>query len=349
MKNKYRFTAILLLTIAVCAYLLTSIYVKNETHEEKDDLVVVTSFYPMYIATANVVGDCEGIRVKNLSEPQTGCLHDFQLTPEDMKLLSTADVFVINGGGMESFLTDVMEQYPNLTIVEAIEGIELLGEETEADAHMEEHAHEDVHVEEHEEEHEASHGEEQEHAHTHDHEENAHVWMSVKSYRKQVENITTALCEMLEEHAGTEQNDGKVAELQKNSTEYDTKLAELQSQQEAVLQAAAGSEVISFHDAYAYVALDYGLDVCYTLNLDEERQVSAGEVADVLEAVNDHGVSRIFVEELYGSDLAATIQKEADVEVYYLDTLVRGEYDLDSYINGMQENIRILQEAFGVK
>lgn len=46
----------------------------------------------MYIATLNIVDGVEGVRLENLSEPQTGCLHDFQLTPEDMKLLSTADV-----------------------------------------------------------------------------------------------------------------------------------------------------------------------------------------------------------------------------------------------------------------
>ena len=82
------------------------------TEEDTEKVIVVTSFYPMYIATENVAGDCTAIEVKNLSEPQTGCLHDFQLTPEDMKLLSTADMFVINGGGMESFLDDVTKQYP---------------------------------------------------------------------------------------------------------------------------------------------------------------------------------------------------------------------------------------------
>ncbi len=70
--------------------------------------------YPMYIAAENVIGDADGVRLENLSEPQTGCLHDFQLTPEDMKLLSTADVFIINGGGIESFMKEVAEAYPNL-------------------------------------------------------------------------------------------------------------------------------------------------------------------------------------------------------------------------------------------
>ena len=82
----------------------------------------VTSFYPMYIAAENVIGDADGVRLENLSEPQTGCLHDFQLTPEDMKLLSTADVFIINGGGIESFMKEVAEAYPNLKIAFVAKG-----------------------------------------------------------------------------------------------------------------------------------------------------------------------------------------------------------------------------------
>ena len=118
MKNKCKFVGIMFLcilivcTLAVMAYEHTagmkgaaggasnaSGNTKN-TDEADDMLTVVTSFYPMYIATLNIVDGVEGVRLENLSEPQTGCLHDFQLTPEDMKLLSTADVFVINGGGI---------------------------------------------------------------------------------------------------------------------------------------------------------------------------------------------------------------------------------------------------------
>lgn len=58
----------------------------------------------MYIAAENIVGDAEGVTLTNLSEPQTGCMHDYQLTPEDMKLLSRADVFIVNGGGIENFV-----------------------------------------------------------------------------------------------------------------------------------------------------------------------------------------------------------------------------------------------------
>lgn len=328
MKNKYRFTAVLLLTISLCAYSLTTLYVRNQAKEDTDSLAVVTSFYPMYIAAANVVGDCKDVEVKNLSEPQTGCLHDFQLTPEDMKLLSAADVFVVNGGGMESFLEDVLKQYPNLNIVETMEEAEHTGE---ADADVHEHM-EETDVHEHTEE------DKETGAHVHNH-ENAHAWMSISHYRSQIAVIADALCKAAPEYADI---------FQENAAEYDAKLAELQAQQENIHQAAAGQKVIAFHEAYEYVAEDYGLDICYTLDLDEERQVSAGEVADVLRAIEENGVTTIFAEELYGRGMAETIQKEADVQVCYLDTLVRGDYSLDSYINGMQENINILKAAFGV-
>ena len=47
-------------------------------------------------------------------------------------------------------------------------------------------------------------------------------------------------------------------------------------------------------------------------------------------------------------ELAETVEKEADVNVYYLDTLVRGADEKDSYLDGMQKNINILKTAFGV-
>lgn len=88
---------------------------------EKDDgrLKIVTSFYPMYLDVMNITRGVEGVDVVNLTPPQTGCLHDYQLTPEDMKTLETADIFVVNGLGMEAFLDKVTEARPDLKIINA--------------------------------------------------------------------------------------------------------------------------------------------------------------------------------------------------------------------------------------
>ena len=64
----------------------------------------MTSFYPMYIMTLNITQGVEGVQVDNMAGQQAGCLHDYQLQNKDMKNLERADVFVINGAGMESFM-----------------------------------------------------------------------------------------------------------------------------------------------------------------------------------------------------------------------------------------------------
>ena len=98
---------------------------KNKT-EETGKLTVVTSFYPVYLLAQEIVQGAEGIRLENMAQPQTGCLHDYELSISDMKLLETADIFIINGGGMESFLEQALERYPELTVVDTSEGIALL-------------------------------------------------------------------------------------------------------------------------------------------------------------------------------------------------------------------------------
>ena len=298
---------------------LTGWYV-SRTQEQTDgqELTVVTSFYPMYIAAENVIGDADGVRLENLSEPQTGCLHDFQLTPEDMKLLSTADVFIINGGGIESFMKEVAEAYPNLKIIEACENTSLLSEEEKDTHHHEEET-------------------EEEHAHG---DVNAHAWMSVSAYETQVQTIADGLSEADPERSSAYQNGVKA---------YLEKLDELKKRQEKLKQEISGQSVILFHEAYAYVAEDYGLQVNYLLDLDEERQVSAGEVSDVLSAVRKGHVKYILAEELYGKSMGDTIQKESDAKVLYLNPLNRGTYEKDSYINGMKKNMEILEEAFYAK
>lgn len=331
MKNKYVFVAGMLCAILLLSVSFTGLYVKQSAKDEagsKEQITIVTSFYPMYVAVLNLVDGIDEIRVRNLSEPQTGCLHDFQLTPEDMKLLSGADVFVVNGGGIENFISDVAKTYPKLQIVQACEGISLLGSEGHVHEEEEEHDHDAVHEELYEEE----------DGHGHDHgEENAHAWMSVASYREQITHITEHLAEILPRYGEF---------ITENSKLYDDKLAELQAEQQELRALVKGQEVILFHEAYAYVAKDYGLDVAMVMDLDEERQVSAGEVAEVLEEIKEHGVSLILAEERYGKEMGDTIQKEADVDVVYLDTLNRGNYEKDSYLVGMKSNIDLLRQIF---
>lgn len=379
MKNKYVFTGVLLAVILFVGSVLTTIYVRTEQKQEQakgGNLLVVTSFYPMYVATENVIGDVEGVTLENLSEPQTGCLHDYQLTAADMKLLSKADVFIVNGGGIESFLSDVAESYPDLKIVQACDGIDLLEsaegtEESDSndsssdtgadsdehlneneDAHVEDNAHSeetDIHTDSDEHSEIADthiesnvHNEDSDHA-DHDHsehshgDENAHAWMNLDDYQIQVQNICNGLSEADSTHA-----DRYAA----NAQTYQAKVQELQQETTELASQIAAQPVVIFHEAYEYIVQEYGLQLAGEMNLDEERQVSAGEVADILHAIEDNHVSVVLAEELYGTDMGEMVAKQSGVKVVYLDTLTRGDYSVDSYLEGMKSNIEQLKEAF---
>lgn len=294
MKNKYVFVTVMLAVLLFLGVGLTEIYVNHTEEKEDGQYTVVTSFYPMYIAALNVVGENDHIRLENFSEPQTGCLHDYQLTPADMQLLSTADAFIINGGGIESFLGEVAKQYPDLTIINASEQVDLI-------------------------------------------EDNAHAWMNIEAYMTQVKTIEAELSAA--DPADTEQ-------FSENAEAYLAKLSSLKEQADAVKPLTEGKNIVIFHEAYEYVAEEFGMQVSYVMDLDEERQVSAGEVADVVRTVTDGGVRVILAEELYGKDMGDTVESETDAKICYLDTLVRGDYDADSYLNAMQQNITLLKEAF---
>lgn len=295
-KNKNLFVCLMLAGILLVSVLIGTVAARRQETPASKELTVVTSFYPMYIAAENVIGDATDVRLENLSEPQTGCLHDFQLTPEDMKLLSTADVFIINGGGIESFMKDVAAAYPDLTIIEACENVQLLAEGND---------------------------------------ENAHAWMSIAAYETQVQTIADELGKADAAHKDL---------YEANAKAYKEKLEPLKERQKKIAEAANGQNVILFHEAYDYVAEDYGLNVSYVLDLDEERQVSAGEIADVLAAVKKDHVKYILAEELYGKSIGDTIEAESDVKVLYLDPLNKGNYDADSYLEGMSKNMDILEQ-----
>lgn len=354
MKNKCKFVGIMFLgilivcTLAVMAYEHTAGKTgaagemsdtsdsEKNTDEADDMLTVVTSFYPMYIAALNIVDGVEGVRLENLSEPQTGCLHDFQLTPEDMKLLSTADVFVINGGGIESFMSDVAKAYPKLDVVEACEDVALLSEDDADSDHDHDHDADTESDSDHDHDHEAD--AESDSAHDHDHgDENAHAWMSVPRYRTMVQTIASRLAEKDAKHAD---------EYYANAKAYDAKLAVLEEKINSIKSLTNGQNIIIFHETYAYVADDFSMNACYLLDLDEERSVSAGEIKQVIGAIKDDGVSVILAEELYGKSMGDTVSRETDVHVIYIDPLNRGEYDKDSYLDGMEHNIELIKEAF---
>lgn len=138
MKRKYGFVALMTLVIIVGSLAIGLLGKKNHQKdmEEEGQITIVTSFYPMYISTKNITKGMEGVVVKNLASQEAGCLHDYQLSTKDMETLSKADVFVIQGGGVESFLEKVITSYPDLKVIDASKGQEFLKVHGEVNGHV---------------------------------------------------------------------------------------------------------------------------------------------------------------------------------------------------------------------
>lgn len=111
----------LFLILTLSALLLSSC---GKTAQKAETLNITTSFYPIYIFTLNITQGVPGIRVANLTKPTTGCLHDYALAPADMKTLESTDIFIVNGGGMESWMEKVTGTIPSDHIIDSSLGIE---------------------------------------------------------------------------------------------------------------------------------------------------------------------------------------------------------------------------------
>ncbi|MHB1485622.1 MAG: metal ABC transporter substrate-binding protein [Saccharofermentanales bacterium] len=110
---------------------------ESSSGQASEMLTVMTSFYPVYISTINITRGIPSVEVINMTSAQTGCLHDYQLKPADLTNLDKADVFVVNGAGMEEFLGDVAKRRPGLDIVDASRGIDLIkGADNVANPHV---------------------------------------------------------------------------------------------------------------------------------------------------------------------------------------------------------------------
>ena len=96
------------------------------SNKEQRPVKVLCSFYPMYVMALNVVADTPGVEVECLTESLVGCLHDYQLTPANLKTIGSANVLIANGAGMEAFLQKALQQSPGLKVVEASKGLQLI-------------------------------------------------------------------------------------------------------------------------------------------------------------------------------------------------------------------------------
>ena len=102
-----------------------------------ENVTVVCSFYPLRVFAENVLRDVPDVSLQTLAPAGTGCLHDFQLLPGDLRALEGAKCLIINGAGMEDqFLPLLKKELSALPLVDCSAGITLIEEDEGPNPHI---------------------------------------------------------------------------------------------------------------------------------------------------------------------------------------------------------------------
>lgn len=296
----------LMCIILVSALLILSACTGNAPEFPKNEVTVATSFYPVYIFTLNLLDGIEKINVKCMAEQSVGCLHDYNLTAKDARLLSDAKLFVINGAGMEGFLQDAFQSVENLKVIDSSENIALICNEA--------HHHNET-------------------EHNDHHHDNSHIWLSVDNAKLQVENIKEGLVKEFPQHEESIENNYKA---------YIERLNILIEKRDSV-SLTDDFSVVSFHGAFEYLAEDTGFHIVNTIESDEGAEPSAKELAHLSDEIKKQNTKALFVEPDYSGSAAEILSRETNVKIYTLNPVISGEVSLTAYEDIMNENYDILK------
>lgn len=149
---------ILIIILIIIVAIGIAVWATTRKHQkiEDDNLKIVTSFYPIYIMTANITQNVPDIELVNMTEANVGCLHDYTISTTDMKKIEKADIYIQNGLGLESFMNKIISAYPELKVIDSsIDISNKIQDENET---------------------------------------NPHIWTSLENYIKQAETICQKLC-----------------------------------------------------------------------------------------------------------------------------------------------------------
>lgn len=298
-------SGVLLLSLTACG--------TQEAKKEDDGiLTIAATTYPVYLLTDMVVGDMDGIELKLVVDQQISCLHDYTLTVDNMRVLESADVILINGAGLEEFLDDALETL-DTPVIDCSEGIELLPyEEHEAHDHDEDAA-----------------------EHDHDHGEyDPHIWMDPNRAIQMMTNIAEGLAQVQDVYS----REDLLGHMLMPAAHINEAAQVWKEKFDALPEAQR--KLITFHDGFGYLADAFDLEILKAIEEESGSEASAKDIKEIVELVRKYAIPVIFVEENGSDATAKAIQRETGVEIGTL-SMIMSDNGLN-YLQAMDENLQTI-------
>ncbi len=289
---------------------------------------VVVSLAPLSGLVRSVLG--EDVPVVVLIPPGVSP-HAWEARPSDLALLRRADLVVLNGGGVERGLADMVRasERDGRTVIVLADLAGPAGQGThvqdDGDAHDESHAHDDGHGHDDASGHDDGHGHEDAHAggggvHDHGDHSEPHLWLDFDAVRELVRRIGA--------WGGVDASEalGRIDEIEQ---EYRDRLSPFR-----------GAAVITDHRAWDGLLGRFGIEVAGVLRAGEHGELPPGRLAQVVEQVRSEGVRAVLVEVQFSAREGERIAEAAQVGVGRLDP-IGGE----DWFAMMRANLEAIERA----
>lgn len=170
-----------------------------------------------------------------------------------------------------------------------------------------------------------------------------HAWQSVANAKIYVTNIRDALGAIDPANAGI---------FNANAMRY---LAALDALDGEVREAIAKipperRKLITAHDAFGYLAADYGIGFVAPSGVSTEAEPSARDIAQIIHQIRAEKIPAVFLENISDDRLIARIAAETGARVggtLFSDSLTDEKGAAPTYIDLVRHNIRVLTSALG--
>lgn len=232
--------------------------------------------------------------------------HDFEPKAQDLVGLSSADVFVYNGLGMESWAENAVSAANNekLIAVDASTAADVL--ENTGEGVIAEHGQYDP-----------------------------HLWLGIKGAETEVTNIKNAFVQA---------DPANKAYYEANAQSYIDQLEALYNDYSAKFAAVEKKSFVTGHAAFGYLCRDFGLTQNSVEDVFAEGEPSAQQLAELVDYCRQNGVTTIFAEEMASPEISQTLANEVGASVKTIYTMESAENGL-SYLERMADNLSEIYDA----
>lgn len=305
----------------------------EDKDKEKDKIKVVATIFPEYDFLRQIGGD--RIDLKMLLKPGAES-HSYEPTPQDIKDVAAADMFVYVGGDSDAWIGSIMDSVDKdkLRIVTLMDCVSLVPEETVEGMTPEKEEAETEESETGESETEASETEEIEY--------DEHVWTSPANAML----IVQKLCDNL-----SEVDPANKDYYASNTASYIEKLKKLDSDFKDVVNSSKRKEiVVGDRFPFRYFVDEYGLTYYAAFpGCSSDTEANAQTIAFLTKKVKDDKIPVVFHIELSNEKVCNSICEATGAKSELLNAVhnvSKDDFDKGiTYIDLMEHNVSVLKEA----